>query len=96
MTDAMTKERPKAENSKPRKAAPMTEKPGMNRIHISYPNSMKKRLEEIKAENDKGSVSEVIREAIKFYILAYEEHKKGSDFLIRLENGEKERLRMFV
>lgn len=67
-----------------------------NRIHVSYPDSMKDRLEEIKTETDKGSLSEVFRQALLFYALAYEEHKKGADFLIRSKDGEVERLRMFL
>lgn len=67
-----------------------------NRIHVSYPDSMKERLEEIKQATDKASVSEVFRQALLFYTLAYEEHKKGSDFLIRNKDGEIERLRMFM
>lgn len=67
-----------------------------NRVHVSYPDTMKDRLEEIQTETDKGSLSEVFRQALMFYALAYEEHKKGSDFLIRDKNGEIERLRMFL
>jgi hypothetical protein len=67
-----------------------------NRVHIAFPDGMRKRLEEVKVEADMGSLSEVFRQAIKFYMLAYEEHKKGSDFLIRNKDGEIERLRMFM
>lgn len=69
--------------------------PTANRIHVSYPDSMKFRLEEIQRETHKGSLSEVFREALKFYALAFEEHKKGSEFLIRDQEGQVERLRMF-
>lgn len=69
---------------------------GANRIHVSYPDSMRDRLEEIREETDKGSLSEVFRQALLFYALAYEEHKKGSDFLIRTKDGDLERLRMFL
>lgn len=74
----------------------LKEPPAVNRVHISYPDSMKERLEEIKLETDKSSLSEVFRQALLFYSLAFEEHKKGSDFLIRNKNGEIERLRMFM
>jgi len=67
-----------------------------NRVHVSYPDTMKNRLEEIRSETDKGSLSEVFRQALMFYALAYEEHKKGSDFLIRNKGGELERLRIFL
>ena len=68
----------------------------ISRVHVSYPNAMKERLEEIRVETDKGTLSEVFRQALLFYALAYEEHKKGNDFLIRNRNGEIERLRMFL
>lgn len=67
-----------------------------NRVHVSYPDTMKDRLEEIRSETDKGSLSEVFRQALMFYALAYEEHKRGSDFLIRSKSGELERIRMFL
>lgn len=67
-----------------------------NRVHVSYPDTMKDRLEEIKVETDKGSLSEVFRQALLFYALAFDEHKKGSDFLIRDKEGQIERLRMFL
>lgn len=78
------------------KEGPMKKPPTANRIHVSYPDSMKERLEEIKIETDKGSLSEVFRNALMFYALAFEEHKKGSDFLIRDKDGQIERLRMFL
>lgn len=74
-----------------RKPAPIA-----NRVHVSYPDSMKERLEQIKVETDKGSLSEVFRQALMFYALAFEEHKKGSDMLIRDKDGQIERLRMFL
>lgn len=67
-----------------------------NRVHVSYPDSLKDHLSEIKEVTDKASLSEVFREALKFYALAYQEHKKGSDILIRSEKGEVERLRLFM
>ena len=78
------------------KEGPMEDPQKTNRVHISYPDSMKARLEEIKVETDKSSLSEVFRQALLFYALAFEEHKKGSDFLIRNKSGELERLRMFM
>jgi len=70
--------------------------PSTNRVHVSYPDSLKDHLSEIREATDKNSLSEVFREALKFYALAYQEHKKGSDILIRNDKGEVERLRMFM
>ena len=69
---------------------------GVNRLHVSYPETVREKLEEIRLEPDKSSLSEVFRQALLFYALAFEEHKKGSDFLIRNSKGEIERLRMFM
>lgn len=66
------------------------------RVHVSFPENMKEKLDEIKINTDQSSLSEVFRTALKFYTLAYEEHQKGSDFLIRDHKGELERLRMFM
>lgn len=74
----------------------MKKSPSDNRVHIAFPDGMRARLEEIKDETDAGTMSELFRNALKFYMLAYEEHKKESDLLIRNKNGEVERLRMFI
>lgn len=92
MPDALEKTEP----PRAREEAKMKKPAGANRIHVSYPDSMKDRLEEIRDVTDKGSLSEVFRQALLFYALAYEEHKKGSDFLIRTKDGDLERLRMFL
>lgn len=87
------KEREKITKAKGRA---MRKSSNTNRVHVSYPETIKDRLEEIKTETDKSSLSEVFRTALLFYTLAYEEHKKGSDFLIRSKDGQVERLRMFM
>lgn len=87
------KERPHKETEK---EITMKSSSSENRVHISFPDGMKKRLENIKDDSELMSLSEVFREAFKFYALAYEEHKKGSEFLIRDKNGQLERLRMFL
>lgn len=79
----------------PTSGGPKHGKATLNRAHISYTNSVRDQLEEIKMETGASSVSEVIRQAINFYTLAFAENKRGSDLLIRLANGEVERLRMF-
>lgn len=66
------------------------------RVHVSFPEALRIRLEEIKDNEEIGSVSEVFRNAVKFYAMAYEEHKKGSSILIRHDDGSIERLRMFL
>ena len=68
--------------------------PSTNRVHVSYPDSLKDHLAEIREVTDKNSLSEVFREALN--ALAYQEHKKGSDLLIRNDKGEVERLRLFM
>ena len=88
-----TKERPSGTQLKDEKMKPS---PSDNRVHITFPEGMRKRLEDMRGEAELASLSEVFREAVKFYMLAYEEHKKGSDFLIRNKDGQFERLRMFM
>lgn len=66
------------------------------RVHVSFPETLRVRLDEIKKNEEIGSVSEVFRNAVKFYLLAYEEHKKGSAMLIRHDDGSIEKLRMFL
>jgi len=89
------KERETIKTTKPKGRA-VKKSANANRVHVSYPETIKDRLEEIRTETDKTSLSEVFRTALLFYTLAYEEHKKGSDFLIRNKDGEVERLRMFM
>ena len=65
------------------------------KVNVTYPERLHERLQKIRENTDKNSLSEVFREALKFYVLAHEEHEKGSDFLIRSAEGETERLVMF-
>lgn len=55
-----------------------------------------KKVEDILAETGISSASELFRQAAIFYTFAYDEHKKGSEILIRNKDGSIEKLRMFM
>ena len=82
--------------TKNRKEGPMKKPGAAHRTNVTFPESMKDRLDEIMMETDKGSLSEVFRDALRFYVLAFEEHKKNTVLQLKHENGEVERLRLFL
>ncbi len=67
-----------------------------NRAHLSFSDNTMKKVEDILAETGISSASELFRQAAIFYTLAYDEHKKGSEILIRNKDGSIEKLRMFM
>jgi predicted DNA-binding protein len=66
-----------------------------NRIHLQIPEPVQKRLKGVQEETGAGTLSEVVRSAIKLYLLAIEEHQKGSEILIRSKTGDLEKVRVF-
>jgi metal-responsive CopG/Arc/MetJ family transcriptional regulator len=73
----------------------MTKKPKSDdRIHVSLPPSIRTEAQILKEKTDARSLSAVLREALKVYLLVYETHNDGSDFLIRSKTGEIEQVRL--
>ena len=71
-------------------------KPRKEKLHIAMPQQLKERLDELVELTDASGPSDVIRAALVLYDLAYQEHARGSDLLIRSESGDVARLRIFL
>lgn len=66
------------------------------RVNITINAEIKENVDEVRRNTGKSTLSEVFRQALFFYIVAYKEHKKGGEILIRDSKGNTEKLRMFI
>lgn len=66
------------------------------RVNITINAKTKGHLEEVRVDTDKSTLSDVFRQAIFYYTVLFQEHKKGNEILIRDKNGNVEKLRMFM
>lgn len=73
-----------------------SENEDLSRVNITINSELKGHIEEVKRNTGKSSISEVFRQAVFFYLVAFREHKKGGEILIRDKNGTVEKLRMFI
>jgi hypothetical protein len=70
---------------------------GASRVHISLPQSLIVRLQEIQQETHAGSLTEVVKAALMLYAAAVEEHKRGGDIYFKRKDEEGERqLALFI
>jgi hypothetical protein len=68
-----------------------------NRLHISIPETLTKRLQEIQKQTHASSVAEVVRSALQLYAAAVEEHLNGGHvYLKRKEDGVERQLALFI
>lgn len=71
-------------------------KPKKEKLHIAMPAQLKDRLDQLAEATNADGPSDVIRAALVLYDLAFQEHSRGSDLLIRTKDGDVERLRIFL
>jgi hypothetical protein len=68
-----------------------------NRVHIYIPDSLTKRLEEIRLATHATSLTEVVKNALQLYAAAVEEHKRGGHVYFKREGENVEhRLALFI
>jgi hypothetical protein len=65
------------------------------RLHVSMPQSLKDRLEDIQRYTHASSAAEVVKNALVLYAAAVDVHKKGGSLLFKDEKGERE-LTLFI
>jgi len=75
---------------RPRSAVPEV------RLHVSMPQSLKDRLEEIQRDTHASSVTEVVKNALALYAAAVDLHQKGGSLIFKEASGQEERLRLFI
>lgn len=68
-----------------------------SRIHISVPESLSSRLQEIQQQTHANSISEVVKNALAFYAAAVEEHQNGGKVYFKREGEGRDReLALFI
>ena len=65
---------------KPDKATPMS-------AHVTYPESLSERLQEIQRETHAGSVAEIFRRSLILFAALWEAHKRGDEIILRDKKG---------
>lgn len=58
-----------------------------NRVHITLPETLNSKIEEIREQTDAASVAEVFRNAVIVYAKLLKEHKAGNEIAILPGNG---------
>ncbi len=67
------------------------------RFHISMPESLTHRLEEIQRDTHASSLAEVVKAALQLYVAAVEEHKNGGHvYFKRKDEGVERQLALFI
>jgi hypothetical protein len=68
-----------------------------NRVHISIPESLTVRLQEIQRATHATSITEVVKAALTLYAAAIDEHKNGGHvYLKRKDDGVERQLALFI
>jgi hypothetical protein len=67
-----------------------------SRIHLSLPESLLNRLQEIQRDTHANSLTEVVKAALQLYAAAVEEHKNGGRVYFRDEEGRERQLALFI
>ena len=66
-------------------------------FHVMIPESLNRRLEEAQKYAKKSSTTELLKDALKLYVAALEEHKNGGQVYFKRESDGVERhLPLFI
>jgi hypothetical protein len=72
-------------------------KSAAGRVHISIPESLITRLQEIQRDTHASSLTEVVKAALQLYAAAVEEHRHGGGVFLKRRDGKGEReLALFI
>lgn len=71
---------------------PKLDKTVPNSAHVTYPESLSQRLQEIQRETHAGSIAEVFRRSLVVFAALWEAHKRGEDVILRDKNGKERQI----
>jgi hypothetical protein len=66
------------------------------RLHVSMPQSLRDRLEEIQRFTYKSSVTEVVKDALVLYAAAVDVHRNHGYLVFKDEKGGEQRINLFI
>jgi hypothetical protein len=67
-----------------------------SRIHLSLPDTLLSRLQEIQRDTHANSLTEVVKAALQLYAAAVAEHKKGVRLYFKDDEGHERQLALFI
>lgn len=63
---------------------------GVTRFHVSFPETLHKRLVEIQEETHAATMAEVLKDSLKIYAFMLDADKHGKEFIVRDKQTGKE------
>jgi hypothetical protein len=67
-----------------------------SRIHLSLPETLLSRLQEIQHDTHASSLTEVVKSALQLYAAAVEVHKSGGRICFKDDKGGERQLALFI
>jgi hypothetical protein len=67
-----------------------------SRIHLSLPDTLLSRLQEIQRDTHANSLTEVVKAALQLYAAAVAEHKNGGRLYFKDDEGHERQLALFI
>jgi len=70
---------------------------GVTRFHVSFPETLHKRLVEIQEETHAGTMAEVLKDSLKLYAFMLDADKHGKEIVVRdKETGHESVIPLFI
>jgi hypothetical protein len=67
-----------------------------SRVHLSLPETLLDRLQEIQRDTHASSLTEVVKNALQLYAAAVEVHKNGGHVCFKDDKGGERQLALFI
>jgi hypothetical protein len=67
-----------------------------SRVHLSLPETLLNRLQEIQRDTHASSLTEVVKAALQLYAAAVDEHKNGGRLYFKDDRGGERQLALFI
>jgi hypothetical protein len=67
-----------------------------SRVHLSLPETLLNRLQEIQRDTHASSLTEVVKNALQLYAAAVEVHKNGGSICFKDDMGGERQLALFI
>jgi predicted DNA-binding protein len=73
-----------------------TDKKAMQQVSLYLPIPLYERLKQMQDETDQSSMNDVVKNALKLYMVLVEEAKTGNDVFVLSKDGTKTKYPVFV
>lgn len=85
------------EEARPKVGRPKKRGAAITRFHVSFPDTLHNRLVEIQEETHAGTLTEVLKDALKIYAFMLDSDKHGKELVVRdKETGHESVIPLFI